>query len=178
MFSPTPGIFARRLAAGNRVVIQAEQYNGSPITYTFNLSGSGAVIGRVLSDCGLPARDPHVVNDMVWPRVVDDLDLAHPDDVAPVQEMLEAIFRDKRVSDQPGIKGQSTYEALSSFYAAYWSLCEDEEDPPSEACERWRSRKRYDADADYGIRAVPLLLEYVEATLKKSQEPATEQPTA
>ncbi|MNS16461.1 hypothetical protein D3C71_498010 [compost metagenome] len=177
VFSPTPGIFARRLAAGNRVVIQAEKYDGSPVTYSFGLAGSGAVIGRVMSDCGLPVQDPHMIDGSIWLRVVDDLDRAHPDDVEPVQNMLNDLFRDKQITDRPGRKGQSTYERLSAFYAAYWHLCADAADPPSAACEMWKRRKEYDADADYGVEAVPLLIQYMEATLKKAREAASEGST-
>lgn len=160
VFAPEPGIFARRLAGGNRVVIQSEKYDGTPVTHTFSLSGSGGVINRVLSDCGLPSRDPTSVDPHIWPRVVHDLDMAHPDDIAPVQEMLNAIFKDKPVTDQPGHKGQSTYERLSGFYESYWTLCLEAETPPSSSCTTWLESRKRDPDANYPKEAIEILVEF------------------
>ncbi len=164
VFSPEPGIFARRLAGGNRVVIQAEKYNGTPVTYTFSLSGSAAAINRVLSDCGLPVRDPAEVEARVWPRVVQSLDVLHPEDVTPVQEMLNLVFKEKPVSDEFGRKGISTYERLSAFYESYWTLCPEADTPPSSSCGSWLRSRKTDPDANYPKEAVELLVEFFDET--------------
>lgn len=170
VFAPHPGMFARRLATGSRIVIEAEKYDGSPVTYTFSLAGSAASINRVLSDCGLPTRDPHSVDASVWPRVVSDLDSAHADDVATIQDMLKIILGDEDITDARGQKGQSTYKALSSFYNAYWSLCERGESE-MRSCSSWLRSRETNPEANYPKEAIALLVEFFDET--STPEPAS-----
>ena len=138
------------------------------------MSGSAAAINRVLSDCGLPTRDPREEDSRVWRRAVDDIDQLSPDAIRGLQSLLGAVNENVGLDAEAGQRGPQTYRALSEFYAGYWVICADEEQEPlSASCARWRNERRYNIEADYPKGPVELLLEVQEARSAAARRAAT-----
>lgn len=52
-FARDPETFARHLIIGNYIVVEAEDFNGTPRRAKFPLSGSARTVGAVLDACGI-----------------------------------------------------------------------------------------------------------------------------
>lgn len=155
LFADAPGEVARWMAAGSRMALEYEDFSGTPHRYAIPLSGSATAINQALDACGVPRTNPSFVDGEVWRRAVIDIDKMDRSVVSGLQHLLT----DEGFSVEPsGRRTQATYAALSSFYSTYWGRCLADE-PLSSSCTSWRTSRRYDADADYPIEPIGLLIE-------------------
>lgn len=149
VFSQSPAETARALIAGGRLVIEASDFNGTRYSYTFSLAGSGAAVGKVLSDCGLPRKDPRLEDPAIWRRVVQSIDEVDKDTVKTLQTALN-IYTGEGLPET-GVRTTATYRVASEFYAVYWYSCENAADKELHGpCKTWIASRKYDEDADYG----------------------------
>jgi TonB family protein len=155
-FVTAPGEFARKLMSGSVLNIELEGEYGAASQYRFRLAGSGGPVGRVLDACGVPRHETYVDGGPIWRRAVEDLETVSREDVEAVGRVLkQGGMYDGTPSRQ---RTRDLYLALSDFYVAYWSLCEEGE-ALSESCRTWTARRRLDPEADYPKEPIALLVE-------------------
>lgn len=162
-FVPGPGEFARLLMTSNVLNIEIEGEYGAAQRYRFALAGSGGPIGRVLDACGVPRHETYVPGGPIWRRAVEALESVPRSEVEAVARVLSAsgLYEGEVTRSRP----RALYQALSDFYAAYWSLCL-EGDELTQSCRTWRSRRQFDADADYPAEPIELLGEVTRAAAR------------
>lgn len=158
VFSPFPSSFGRELAAGSRIVIEANDFRGTANTWTFSLSGSGAAIARVFSDCGVPIRDPRLLDERIWRRVVTDVDSLGREHITHAKLLLQqqGFLADSDASSSTRDTG--LYVSASRFYQSYWAACKSGK-VLSKACETYRTLREVDQSQDYTVEVVELLVE-------------------
>jgi hypothetical protein len=161
VFSPYAAQTARELASGSRFVIEVTNFADTPYTFSFSLAGSGAAIGRVLNDCGVPLANPRKTDPSIWRRVVDSIDDAPRDLVKSLQRALNLL--EEAGLNETGRRDLATYQAASRFYANYWRSCEEGALKGAGYCDRWLSARKYDADADVTGDLFDVLLERLKA---------------
>lgn len=172
-FVPGPGEFARLLMTSSVLNIEVEGEYGAARRYRFNLAGSGGPVGRVLDACGVPRHETYVPNGPIWRRAVEDLEAVPRSEVEAVAHLLKSggLYEGEPTAGRT----RALYQALSDFYAAYWSLCE-EGDALSQSCRTWRSRRQWDAEADYPKEPIELLVEVVDARVQAAGSAVVEPP--
>ncbi|MET4684888.1 energy transducer TonB [Brevundimonas faecalis] len=171
LFADAPGEVARWMASGSRMVLEYEDFSGTPHQFNIPLGGSAVAINQALDACGVPRTNPRTIDGQVWRRVVIDIDKMDRSLVRGLQNLLN----DQGFSIEPtGRRTQGTYAALSTFYSGYWTRCGEGQDL-SASCTSWRSSKRLDPDADYTKEPIDLLLEVIEA--KRTAAAKADTPT-
>lgn len=163
LFADAPGEVARWMAAGSRMAFEYEDFSGTPHQYAIPLNGSAVAIHQALDACGVPRTNPRAVDGEVWRRAVIEIDKMDRSVVSGLQHLLTLEGFSVEAS---GRRTQATYAALSSFYASYWQRCLADE-ALSSSCSSWRSLRRYNADADYPIEPISLLIEVNEFNKSK-----------
>ena len=163
VFSPHSVSVARKMASGNRLSIEVTDFQGSPHTFSFSLSGSASAINRVLKDCGVPARDPRSVDSTISRRVADAIDEG-PREL--VKRLQEALNNDGAGLPETGERTMATYQAASRVYAGYWADCEAGT-IRGEICEDWRTERRYNSNYEYTGNIFNVINEALENATKK-----------
>ncbi len=166
LFADAPGEVARWMAGGSRMAFEYEDFAGTPHQYSIPLSGSAAAIGEVLDACGVPRGDPRAQDNNIWRRVVIDIDKIERSAVRALQERLAE--RGYEVTPN-GRRDIPTYQALTTFYAGYWSDCRAG-DERTTSCTAWRSSLQYNADADYAKEPIDLFIEVMREGISKDND--------
>ncbi|MNE25997.1 Gram-negative bacterial tonB protein [compost metagenome] len=112
----------------------------------------------------MPRTNPRAVDGEIWRRAVIEIDKMDRSVVSGLQHLLTLEGFSVEAS---GRRTQATYAALSKFYSSYWQRCLADE-PLSSSCTSWRTSRRYDADADYPIEPIGLLIEVNEFNKAKT----------
>ena len=160
--------------AGSVLNFEIEGEYGAPDRYQITLAGSSGPIGRVLDACGIPRTEAYREGGSVWRRVVEDLESVDRVEVQAVASLLSRIEQYDGPID--GVRRPALYEALSHFYAIYWSGCL-QGTALSGACRRWLDRRRYDETADYTLEPIALLVELMSEPPPAEAAPATPRPS-
>lgn len=138
MFADEAADFARALARGNQLIIEAEDYRGSLYREKFSLAGSASAIYPVLQICGRGTQAPHERLSNVRRDVSLNAERMGPSTTENAKAVLKAMgFYDGEID---GTKNDQFFVALSTFFEDYLIRCRRGE-VAGTVCRGWKILK-------------------------------------
>lgn len=112
---------ARSLANGEKIIIEARDYKGTPHKFSFTLTGAKEPIRQVFDKCGVPFELPKI--DGVNPDVIDYVNEFGPVTTSCTKQMLNTVGYNS--ADTSAEKTEALYVSLQRYINDKSKICDD-----------------------------------------------------